>query len=222
VRRSVLDGIHDLGGLEGFGPVAPERDEPVFHARWEGRIFALANFALGLGLVNLDAFRHGLERLDPVTYLTAGYYGRWRRALEAVLAARGVVAPGELAARVDDPTAPAAPLATRPTPPAPEALTARRPRGRTPRFAAGDRVRARELHVRGHTRLPRYARGHTGVVARVHPDDWVFPDRHAHGQGEAPQAVYAVRFEARDLWGDGAEPGVTLHVDLFEDYLEPA
>jgi len=215
-----MDGIHDLGGLEGFGAVVRERDEPVFHAAWEGRCFGLATLALGLGVANIDAFRHAIERLDPVTYLTAGYYGRWHRALATILAETGIVPRAELAARLRDPAAPAAPLASRPVAPADPG--ARRARSRAPRFAPGDRVRARDLHTRGHTRLPRYARGRTGVVARVHPDAWILPDAHAHGHGEAAQPVYAVGFDARTLWGEEAEAGVVLHVDLFEDYLEPA
>jgi len=215
-----MDGIHDLGGLEGFGAVVRERDEPVFHAPWEGRAFALVNLALALGVANIDALRHAIERLDPVTYLTAGYYGRWRRALETLLGETGIVPAAELAVRLRDPAAPAAALTSRPVPPA--ELGARRPLARAPRFSPGDRVRARDLHTRGHTRLPRYARGRSGVVALVHPGAWVLPDAHAHGRGEAAQPVYAVRFEARALWGDEAEAGVAFHVDLFEDYLEPA
>src|SRR5262249_19734127 len=149
------------------------------------------------GVANPDAFRHAIERLDPVAYLTAGYYGRWLAATELLLR--------EAADRA-------------PAPPAsPGALRAA---ARAPRFAAGARVRTRRLHTAGHTRLPRYARGLRGTVALVHPA-FVFPDTHAHGRGERPQHVYAVRFAARELWGDGAEPGVHVHVDCFEDYLEP-
>ena len=191
-----MDGIHDLGGMHGFGSVVVERDEPVFHAAWEGRVFALASLALAGGLANVDAFRHAIERLSPVEYLTAGYYGRWLAALESLAAARG--------ARLR-----------------PAARTARRDAPRLPRFAAGEAVVARNVHPAGHTRLPRYVRGRRGVVARVHPA-WVFPDTNAHDRGENPQHVYSVRFAATELWGDDADPAASVHVDLFESYLEPA
>jgi nitrile hydratase len=148
------------------------------------------------GLANTDAFRHAIERLDPVTYLTAGYYGRWLGALE-------------LLAQEDDP-------AVRPTDPA-----ARREVDREPVFVVGDRVRAGRLPVSGHTRLPRYARGQVGTVAIVHPA-FVFPDTNAHGRGERPQYVYSVGFSATALWGETAEAATQVNVDLFEDYLEKA
>ena len=190
-----MDGIHDLGGMDGFGSVVVERDEPVFHAAWEGRVFALGSLAIAGGLANPDAFRHAIERLPPVEYLTAGYYGRWLAALERLVAERG-----------------AQPRPAR-------TATARRDAPRAARFAVGDAVVARNLHPAGHTRLPRYVRGRRGVVAHVHPA-WVFPDTNAHGRGEHPQHVYAVRFAATELWGDGADPAAFLHVDLFESYLE--
>jgi len=168
--------------------------EPAFHAPWEGRVFALASLALAGGVANVDSFRHAIERLDPVVYLTSGYYGRWLAATELLL--RETVGT---------------------TPPRPGPL---RSIDRAPRFAAGDRVRTRQMHPAGHTRLPRYARGLHGTVALVHPA-FVLPDTNAHGRGEDPQHVYAVRFAARELWGDDAEPGVHVHVDCFESYLEP-
>src|SRR5262245_1352102 len=192
-----MDGIHDLGGMHGFERIVVERDEPVFHAAWEGRVFALAGLAIAAGLANPDAFRHAIERLSPVDYLTAGYYGRWLAALERLVAERG-----------------AAPRPGR-------ARTARRDAPRRPRFAVGDAVVARNVHPAGHTRLPRYVRGRRGVVARVHPA-WVFPDTNAHDRGEEPQHVYAVRFTAAELWGDGADPAASVHVDVFESHLEPA
>jgi len=205
--------------MEGFGPVEREAAEPVFHAPWEGRVFGLANLALALGVANLDGFRHAIERLPPLTYLSVGYYGRWLRALELLLRERGLLAPGELEARLRDPRAPAAPLASRPLPPA--ELGAKRPRLREPRFAAGEAVRAANRHPHGHTRLPRYARGRRGTIALVHPEAWLLPDAHAHGDGEHPEPVYAVRFAARELWGEDADPAAWVHLDCFESYLEP-
>jgi hypothetical protein len=184
-----MDGIHDLGGLQGFGRV--ERDETVFHDDWERRVFGIA---LTGRAAHVDAFRHAIERLDPVTYLTAGYYGRWLGALELLVSE-------------DDPEVQSREPSTL------------RPVERAPAFAAGDRVRARDLFTNGHTRLPGYARGRRGTVVAVHPS-FVFPDTNAHGRGEKPQHVYAVRFEASELWGDTADPASAVHLDLFEDYLE--
>ena len=209
-----------MGGMHGFGPVEPERDEPVFHARWEARVFGMSVVAtLRLG-GNIDARRHGLERLDPVTYLRNGYYGRWLARLEAELLERGVLAPGELEVRAaGGDAAPAAlPPLPEPAPLAPHPFL--RDVERQAAFRAGDRVRTRNHQPPGHTRLTAYARGRRGVVARVYPA-CVFPDTNAHFQGEQPQYVYAVRFEARELWGEGAEPGTCVHLDCFESYLEP-
>ena len=192
-----MDGIHDLGGMQGFGPVPWSESEPSFHAPWEGRVFALASLAIAAGVANVDAFRHAIERLDPVTYLTAGYFGRWLGAAELLIEETT----GKQLTR------PAAPGTLRAV-------------AHAPRFAVGDRVRTRQMHPAGHTRLPRYARGLRGTVALVHPA-FVFPDTNAHGRGEEPQHVYAVRFDARELWGEAAEPGVLVHVDCFERYLEP-
>jgi hypothetical protein len=184
-----LEGIHDLGGLQGFGRV--ERDEASFHADWERRVFAINLLA---GLANVDAFRHAIERLDPLTYLSAGYYGRWLGAAEILIA------------EADPSVAPGAPGALRQIDAAPG-------------FAPGEPVRVRDLRSSGHTRLPGYVRGRAGRVERVHPS-FVFPDSNAHGRGEDPQYVYSVRFEGTELWGATAEPGTSVQVDLFEQYLE--
>jgi nitrile hydratase len=216
---SGVNGIHDLGGMHGFGRVEREPDEPVFHARWEARVFGmriLAGRRLG---GNIDEGRHWIERLDPVRYLANGYYGRWLASLEDRLRALGVLRPGELEARVAGAARPAAPLPALPPPPASAAHPFVRELERAPAFAAGDRVRTRNHQPAGHTRLPGYARSRRGVVARVHPA-CVFPDAHAHGRGEQPQHVYVVRFAAVELWGEGAEPGSFVHLDCFEPYLE--
>lgn len=194
-----VDGIHDLGGRHGFGGSLAQRDERVFHADWERRVFALNLLLGGQGCFPIDAFRHAIERLDPLTYLGAGYYERWLAALEKLLEeSGGRLRPGAVA----DPSA------------AREIEAA-------PRFAVGDRVRTRNLHPVTHTRLPGYAKGRLGQVALRH-GAWVLPDTHAHGRGECPEHVYAVRFEGRELFGDAAEPGSSVHLDCFERYLEPA
>ncbi len=214
-----MDGIHDLGGMHGFGAIRVEPDEPVFHASWEGRVFAMALLLSAGSLANIDRFRHAIERLPPSTYLGAGYYGRWLRAVETLFVEGGVLRPGELDARVSGARA-ADPTRPPPTPPADAPAGAVRAAPHPPRFRVGQVVRARNIHPPGHTRLPRYVRGKRGVVTIVHPA-WVFPDTNAHGLGEHPQFAYAVRFGGEELWGPDAEPGTAVHVDCFESYLEP-
>lgn len=212
-----MNGIHDMGGMQGFGAVQVDAAEPLFHAPWERRVLAMVSLILGAGISSVDAFRYGIERMDPVAYLTAGYYGRWLASLETVLAENGMVRRNELEAwvRGERRVTPA----VRSTPPSPGGPAALRHVATPPRFVSGQTVRARNLHPAGHTRLPRYVRGKRGVVARVHPA-WVFPDTNAHGLGEHPQYAYAVRFEAEELWGPGADRHTACHVDLFESYLE--
>jgi nitrile hydratase len=195
-----MDGIHDLGGRHGFGASLRERDESIFHADWERRVFGLAAATImGAGCYNVDEWRHALERLEPVAYLADGYFGRWLAAMELLVHESG----GRPArGRYTD-------------------VTASRAVEASPRFGVGDAVVTKNLHRAGHTRLPSYARAHRGTVARVQ-GAWVFPDTHAHGEGECPEHVYAVCFTGEDLWGDAAEPGTSVHVDLFESYLEPA
>lgn len=192
-----MDGIHDLGGMHGFGRVTRAADERPFHSPWEGRVFAMANLCVAAGLASVDALRAALERLDPVTYLTAGYYGRWRRALEALVGGADAA------------------------PHVPGLPTARRTLDRPPRFAPGDVVRTRAVPSAGHTRLPRYARGHRGTVTAWH-GAWVYPPSNAHGRGDDPQHVYTVRFDGRALFGDAGEPGVLVHLDCFEPDLTGA
>lgn len=211
-----MDGIHDLGGMSGFGPVEVERDEPVFHERWEARVFGMIH---GLGGNNIDAGRHAIERLDPVSYLKDGYYGRWLAAFERGVVDAGVVTAEEIERRMASPRPLAAPSQTSAWRPAKRSFA--REIDTKPVFAVGQRVVTRDHQPSGHTRLPAYVRRRHGVIARVHAA-MVFPDDHAHGRGENPQYLYTVRFDARELWGDAAEPGTCVHVDLFESYLEPA
>ena len=219
-----MNGAHDMGGAHGFGPVEPEPDEPVFHADWERRAFAITMAMGATGEWNLDEARHARENRPPADYLTRTYYEVWLGGLEKLLAERGLVSEEEeVAGRALGPARPVArTLAAADVAPT---LGRGGPTNREPprpaRFAAGDRVRARNMHPAGHTRLPRYVRGHVGTVALVHGCH-VFPDAHAHGGGEDPQWLYPVRFAARDLWGADADPAVAVSVDAFEPYLEPA
>lgn len=209
-----MDGVHDMGGTEGFGPV--ERDEVVFHSDWERRVFGMQMTAQ-MENTNTDEFRHSVERLDPALYLSSTYYGRWLASLEVRLAERGLIASDDVDARAGAAARPRA-VATIGLPKGSPSGGPMRMLKQPPRFATGDRVHVREAHPQGHTRLPRYVRGKAGTVGLAHPA-FVFPDTHAHGLGEDPQYVYAVRFSARDLWGEGDH---VVHVDVWESYLEPA
>jgi nitrile hydratase len=212
-----MNGIHDMGGMHGFGPVVVEANEPVFHADWEKRVHGMVYVIVGFGWSNVDAFRHGIERIDPVNYLSAGYYGRWLASLERICVEAGLLAAGDVDRRLlGQPTS--APQST-PVPSAGRGVV--RDLARPPRFAVGDAVRTRVGSPSGHTRLPRYVVGKRGHIHRQHPA-CVFPDSNARGAGEDPQHLYSVRFEASELWGVDAEPGTALHIDLFEPYLEPA
>ena len=219
-----MNGAHDMGGAHGFGPVEPEPDEPVFHADWERRAFAITMAMGATGEWNLDEARHARENRPPADYLTRTYYEVWLGGLEKLLAERGLVSEEEeVAGRALGPARPVArTLAAADVAPT---LGRGGPTNREPprpaRFAAGDRVRARVINPRTHTRLPRYVRGRVGIVELVHGCH-VFPDAHAHGGGEDPQWLYTVRFAARDLWGADADPTVAVSVDAFEPYLEPA
>ena len=224
-----MDGVHDLGGMHGFGPVEREVNEPAFHERWEAAVYAIMRASLGTGQYTLDEFRHGVERMDPAHYLGSGYYEHWLDGIARVLIEKGVVSGDELAARTaffaERPDAPAsAAVRVMPATPAPRikwmAPDSERPATKPPRFAVGETVVTRNIHPTGHTRLPRYARGKHGVIHRQHGTH-VFPDSNAHGGGEQPQALYSVRFDARELWGPAAEPNQHVYIDLWEPYLEP-
>jgi len=216
-----VNGAHDMGGAHGFGPVVPEPGEPVFHADWEGRVFALVLAMGATGEWNLDQSRFARENLPPAEYLAKTYYEIWLAGLERLLAARGLAEPDEIEAGRS--LRPAKPVGRTLTPEGVAALggTTRRAAPRTPRFTVGDRVRARNMHPRTHTRLPRYVRGRVGTVERVHGCH-VFPDAHARGAGEDPQWLYTVSFAGGELWGDDAVSATRVTVDAFEPYLEPA
>jgi nitrile hydratase beta subunit len=202
-----VNGAHDMGGTHGFGAVAAEVDEPAFHADWERRVFALT-IALGAsGAWNIDSSRFAREDRPPDEYLDKSYFELWLAGLERLIAERGLME--HPTARVLAASDVAATLA--------RGSSAERPAPREARFAVGDRVRTRNTHPRGHTRLPRYARGRLGTVELIHGCH-VFPDRNAHFEGEDPQWLYTVRFNARELWGSDAAQSVSI--DAFEPYLE--
>lgn len=213
-----MNGVHDMGGMHGLGPIAPEADEPVFHADWEKRVLAM-NLSAGAGRWNIDAGRHAIERIPGQDYLRMSYYEKWFTRLIMLSVERGAITAEELASgRAAEPRE--TPLLTADR--VADVLNAGGPTDRAvpaaPAFKVGDRVRTRNLNPTGHTRLPRYARDKAGVIERLHGAH-VFPDSNAHFQGEDPRHLYTVRFAARDLWGEAAAPRDAVYIDLWEPYL---
>ena len=220
-----MNSTHDMGGMQNFGPVEPEADEPVFHSEWEARMFALAGATRGWGKWNIDQSRHAREAMPPAEYHASSYYEIWLYGYVELLVESGLVGRAELEAARADPSAE--------LPPDVSAVTADQVDGILaaghstkidadvePKFTVGDGVRAKSINPLGHTRSPRYVRGRHGVIDRDH-GVFVFPDTNAHGLGPSPQHVYSVRFAARELWGSEAAPRDAVYVDLWDDHLEP-
>ena len=217
-----MNSVHDMGGMDGMGPIEPAESEPVFHEPWEGRVFALVNRIgpWGRGR-NWGSFRFELESIPAAAYLRMSYYERWFTALLVNrLLTSNLVTPAELESGEADPELPRPTLLPASTGASPG--SARLDVGVSPRFRPEQPVRARNLHPRGHIRLPRYTRGKRGTVVRDH-GVFALQDTDVNGQrlGARPQHVYTVRFTARALWGDRASALDTVYVDLWEDYLEP-
>jgi nitrile hydratase len=219
-----MNGVHDMGGQHGMGPVQYEKNEPVFHAEWEGRVYALTRAMRAWRKWSLDTDRHALELMPPLDYLRMSYYERWLARLEAQVVRYGLATKDE----VD--TGKATVGSEKATPPLTVATSSQwmsrgvasshEPAVR-PLFKVAQRVRARNVHPVGHTRLPRYARGKVGVITRDH-GVYIFPDTSAHSHGEKRQHVYSVRFAARELWGPLASSRDSVHIDMWDDYLERA
>jgi nitrile hydratase subunit beta len=219
-----MNGVHDMGGMQDMGAVQHETDEPVFHAPWEGRVYAITRALRAWGKWNLDTSRYETELLPALDYLRMSYYERMLQTTSSLAVKYGLITQAELESGKAD----------RGSPKATPALTAAMssgflnrgiPSSRDPRvaplFRVGQPVRARNLNPAGHTRLPRYARGKLGTIERDH-GVYIFPDTVAHFQGEKRQHVYSVSFAARELWGQGASPRDSIHLDMWDDYLEPA
>ncbi len=201
-----MDGIHDLGGRQGFGRVRHSADAPVFHAPWEKRANALYSLAVRFGVFNMDEYRHAIERMEPRHYLSAGYYERTLTSLATLLVEKGLVSRDELEARVGG----VFPLALASAP-------GRSNAARRERFQAGDRVVVKAEHVPGHVRMPAYIRGKSGVVIGESPA-YPFPDAHAHGVEADDEPTYDVRFSSLELWPGGADAAF-VHVGVFASYL---
>ena len=226
-----MDGIHDMGGRQGFGPVVREQDEPAFHEPWEASVYAMAAVMerAGLGNHTVDRFRHAIERIDPAAYLTHTYYGRWLGGLETLFEEAGILTGDLIDQRmrelaglaVGEPISRAArPQAVSGT--AAVALSGldghKRQASAAARFQVGERVRTSAHGSSGHTRLPGYARNKLGEIAAAH-GAWVFPDTNAQGRGEQPCHLYTVVFQGSELWGEDCEGATEVCIDLFEPYL---
>jgi nitrile hydratase len=215
-----MNGIHDMGGMQDMGPIVPQKHEPVFHAPWEARVFAL-DLAMP-GAWTESGERYQLELIPPADYLLMSYYQKWLTSLMELTVKSGLLTRTEIesgkpalgsrlsarALKASD----VAPMLAKGSPSARNIASAAR-------FHVGQRVRSRDINPVGHTRLPRYARGKAGMIARDHGVH-VFSDTDAHGLGEKPQHVYSVRFDARELWGDAAGERDAVYVDLWDDHLE--
>jgi nitrile hydratase len=210
-----------MGGMHGFGQVAPETDEPVFHAAWEGRVLAMVRAMGAAGAFNLDMSRSSREVLPPDVYLASSYYKRWLLGLERLLCERGFLSEDELASG----------RALTPAQPLPRRLAAAeyervlshgsfdRPAAAPPRFKIGERVRMRNINPPTHTRLPRYVRGRCGTIEHIRGCH-VFADASALGRTDIAHWLYCVAFDSGELWGEGADPTATVSVEAWEPYLE--
>ena len=221
-----MNGVHDMGGMHGMGPVRhePEKTEPVFHAAWEGRVYGINSALRALRKWNLDAWRYQIEQLPPAEYLRMSYYEKWLTVNEQLVLKHGLVTVEEFKSGKAAPgTVKAVSAFTG------EVASKRMGRGIAsskepavrPKFAVGEKVQARNVNPTGHTRLPRYVRGKVGIIDRDH-GVYIWPDSNAHEKGEQRQHVYAVRFTARELWGEAASARDTVYVDLWDNYLDHA
>jgi nitrile hydratase beta subunit len=217
-----MKGPQDLGGMMGFGPINPEENEPVFHAAWERRVLGFTVLIGAAGAWTVDQTRHQREKLPPSFYWSRSYYEIWLQALTLLLRDRGMVTGRDLAAqRMVAPPHPVkrvlqtndvAPLMAK-------GFAYNRTIATTASFAVGDIIKTRRMATTGHTRLPAYAWGKSGVIDAVRGSH-VYPDSNGMGRGEAPQWLYTVRFTAQEIWGRNSND--TILLDLFEPYLEPA
>lgn len=210
-----MNGPHDMGGAQSFGPVVPELDTHPFHHEWERRALAITLAVGAFGLWNIDQSRHEREKLPPAIYLSSSYYRIWILALENTIEALGLLDRDDLTARTED-----------------ELIGLFSARGSylrdtetRPAFEVGQRVLTRKINPTGHTRLPRYARGRVGTVVAVRGAQ-VFPDRNAVPLGDTPDKtpewLYTVDFDGRELWGADADPTLTVSIDAWEPYLQEA
>jgi nitrile hydratase beta subunit len=220
----MTNSVHDMGGMYGFGPVEPEDNEPLFHEPWEARVLGMMMTSMALFEVTLDNVRSRMEHIPPATYLKIGYYDKWLLTLEQLAVEKGLLSRDDLAALAEGKEVP---LAKDMDPIPPEGIlgfmavgtTAAREMDTPAAFKVGGAVRAKNLNGHGHTRLPRYVRGHVGTV-QADRGGQIYPEVSARLEGDGPERLYTVRFTARELWGDDANPNDTVCIDLWEPYLE--
>jgi nitrile hydratase subunit beta len=204
-----MDGMHDLGGKQGFGTVRYTLHAQTFHAPWEKRVNALYALAVKHGIFNMDEYRHAIERMEPRHYLTASYYERSLTSLATLCVEKGIFTREDLERRAHG----IFPLAA-PSAPGRSNVASRQT------FQPGDRVRVRSDYVPGHVRMPGYIRGKTGVVVSESPV-YPFPDAHAHSVDAVDEPTYDVRFRTEELWPNSADPAL-VHAAVFQSYLERA
>lgn len=226
-----MDGIHDMGGRFGYGPINPEPNEPVFHADWERSVLTMFPAVALTGAFNVDSFRHSMERIDPADYITSTYYEHWLHAVEDLGVKAGIIDPDELDRRTQHylenpdeelPSSQDTDLKATLETILPGGLSCMRESDKRARFKVGDKVRVVTGSPRGHTRRQSYVRGKVGEVVLSH-GTYVLPDTNAHGEGENPEHVYTVRYTANEIWGaDGVDPNMSIYTDAWDSYLEPA
>ena len=217
-----MDGVHDLGGMDNFGPIIREENEPVFHGEWERVVFSNTLALLGSGYFCIDEMRRSTEQIPPVQYLASTYYEKWLESLINILEEKDVITAEEMQKGKSLRTTGTA------LPPLPKEgaefitsnpLSALKELDQAPQFQVGDKITAKVMHPLHHTRLPRYIRGKHGTVDKIH-GAFLLPDSNAHGGAETPQYNYSVRFSAQELWGNEAPQKDCLFIDLFESYME--
>lgn len=226
-----MDGVHDLGGTDGMGPIEREENEPLFHEEWEEIVMPLLPITFTKEMWNIDEFRHAMERIDPPHYLDSSYYEHWLCAMEKLLVEKGIFSEEELQERLKEAQSKDDPAEIVPEIKDPELTEATiglvetggsaKRESIEPAFEVGDQVKVKNIHPEGHTRAPEYVRRNRGEISEVR-GTFVTPDTHAHGEGESPQPVYSVRFDNEELWGEeDADANGSLYIDLWEEYLEP-
>lgn len=219
-----MDGIHDLGGMDNFGPIETEENEPVFHADWERAIFSNVVALLGAGYFKVDEVRRATEEIPPVKYIQSQYYEKWLDSTLALLYEKNVVTPDEIE---QGRSLSATGFTLPPLPKEGAEFVLNNPVPANvdvdvkANFNVGDAIVSKNMHPHHHTRIPRYVRGKRGVVEKDY-GVFLLPDTNGHSGPDKPQHVYSVRFMARELWGDDASPKDSLYIDLFDDYMEHA
>ena len=218
-----MDGPHDLGGKQGFGPIDVDETETPFHHPWEGRMWGISR-STGAADWTIDWWRHVRELIDPVDYLSRDYFDSWAQTQMAALINSGVLSLDEVISgqSATPPHCEPAVITVEDAIKANRTLARRfdRETDEPASYAIGDRVCTVRLGAEGHTRLPAYARGRTGVIHARHGAH-VFPDRSACGE-EVAQHLYSVVFDSAELWPEGAGKNDKVFLDLWESYIEPA